>query len=227
MTTGVVPRQKADWRRHFFYRKESLKTTWKLRLLLIGLIFLILFLPRHFWIVKVGESLTCTEKITPSDGLLVENFDPDYLVLERAATLQRSGISSKIYVPISSRLDSETPSGVWYGITELLADYAHIPTFEPIPIQEIEPISLNAAKQIRDFLQSRNVRSVVVVTPGFRSRRSFLVYSSVLSPAGIEVGCAPVFGINTVTNWSKTWHGIEDVAEQWGKLLYYRFYVLL
>jgi hypothetical protein len=64
------------------------------------------------------------------------------------------------------------------------------------------------------------------VTDGFRSQRSLLVYHAVLAPASIKVGCMPVFGQKTPKNWAKTWHGIQDVTEQFLKLAYYRFYVL-
>ena len=66
----------------------------------------------------------------------------------------------------------------------------------------------------------------MLVTPGMRSRRSDLVYRSVLAPAGISVLCVPVFGRSTPDNWWHTWHGIQEVLEQSGKLQYYRFYVL-
>jgi hypothetical protein len=29
-----------------------------------------------------------------------------------------------------------------------------------------------------------------------------------------------------VNNWTQTWHGIQDVVEQWLKLQYYRLWVL-
>src|SRR5262249_14700400 len=85
------------------------------------------------------------------------------------------------------------------------------------------PISLNVAYQIRDFLTAEHLRSIIVVTSGFRSQRSSLVYHAVLDPVGIKVSCAPVFGQKTPANWTKTWHGIQDVAEQLLKLQYYPF----
>jgi hypothetical protein len=30
----------------------------------------------------------------------------------------------------------------------------------------------------------------------------------------------------TVENWWDTWHGVQNVAEQWSKLQYYRLYVM-
>jgi hypothetical protein len=219
MSKGSLRPQASDWRRHFFYRKESLRTTWKLRISIVLFVVLATAATLRFWRLQIAQSLVCAEKITASDALLVENFDQSYLVFERAGDLQRIGIAPRIFLPVASAVSK--------SVTELMAHLARISSFEIVPIQEIEPISLNAAKQIRDFLKAQGVTSIVVVTPDFRSRRSFLVYNTVFSPAGISVGCAPVFGMTNPQNWTETWHGIQDVTEQFLKLQYYRFYVLL
>jgi hypothetical protein len=107
-----------------------------------------------------------------------------------------------------------------------MAKIARLSGVEGIPIQVIEPISLNAAYQIRDFLTKNNIHSIVVVAPGFRSRRSALVYSSVLNAAKISVSCVPVFGTHKPENWDKSTHGMQAVVEQFLKLQYYRIAVL-
>jgi hypothetical protein len=215
------------WKRHFFYRKESLRTTWKLRLSILVLTVLVVWLTRGFWTMKIGQSLVCSDQIANSDALLLENFDLDYLVFERAAALQRAGVAPRIFVPVLKSNDPEIPVAVHKGFAEVMARLAHIEKIEIIPIVEIEPISLNGAMQIRDFLTQKQVKSVIVVAPAFRSRRSLLVYSSVLVPAGVAVRCYPVFGAENVRNWTERSHGIQDVGLQFLKLLYYRFYVLL
>jgi hypothetical protein len=222
--TGVQHR--SQWQRHFVYRKMSLKTTWKLRLALLMLVLLIGSVTREFWMLHIGQSLVCTEEMAPSDIILVENFDPDYLLFERAAALQRAGLAARVLVPVPASRDPEQPSPVFQGIAEVMVRVARMPEPEFLPMHEIEPISLNAAYQIRDFLTKAQIRSILVVTPGFRSQRSSLVYQAVLAPAGIKVYCMPVFGEKTAKNWTKTWHGIQNVTEQWLKLQYYRFYVL-
>jgi hypothetical protein len=40
----------------------------------------------------------CPEEIAPSDIILVENFEPDYLVFKRAAALQLAGVASRAFV---------------------------------------------------------------------------------------------------------------------------------
>jgi hypothetical protein len=214
--------------RFFFYRKETRKTTWKFRLLVAALLAVTIVLPRAFWVEKIGQSLICpTEPPRPSDALLLENFDVDYLIFERAAVLQRSGVGSRAFVPTLAGKDPAVPNRVSIEFVEVMARLARLDKFEAIPIQQIEPISLNAAKQIRDFLKGEQITSLVVVTPGFRSRRSELVYKAVLEPAGITVSCVAVFGPTTATDWDSTWHGIQETLLQFLKLQYYRFWVLL
>jgi hypothetical protein len=99
-----------------------------------------------------------------------------------------------------------------------MARVTRMPEPEFIPTSDIEPISLNIAYQLRGFLVTEHLKSVLVVTPGFRSQRSSLVYHAVLGPAGITVFCVPLFGEKTPKNWMQTWYGIQDVIEQWLKL---------
>jgi hypothetical protein len=214
-----------SWSRHLVYRKESLKTTWKFRLALVCCLSLLVFLTRGSWIPGIERSLICAEHIRTADAILVENFDVDYLPFERAAALQQEGFSSRILVPVVAPPESNR-SSVAEGIVEVMTRIARLRDWQTIPIQEIEPVSLNAATQIRAFLTRAEIRSVMIVAPGLRSRRSSLVYDAVLAPAGISVSCVPVIGQKTPQTWIRTWHGIQEVALQFLKLQYYRFWVL-
>ena len=44
----------------------------------------VVWLTRGWWTVAIARSLVCDANGAPSDAILVENFDPDYLVFERA-----------------------------------------------------------------------------------------------------------------------------------------------
>jgi hypothetical protein len=215
------------WWRQFFYRKEVLKTTWKFRLLFILGLIAIVGIPHRFWARQMGHSLVCRNRFQPSDALLLENFDVNFDLFERAAALRKAGAAPRILVPA---LFTVNPSGTLetsMRVTRLVADIAKVDTFQIIPVREIEPITQNAAKQIRDFLKKENIKSVVFITAGFRSRRSELVYGAELEAHGIRVGCSPVFTTVDPENWTSTWHGMQQVLEQFFKLQYYRFYVLL
>ena len=218
--------QGSMWQRHFLYRKESIKTTWKFRLAMLILVILIGSLTRGLWIPSIGWSVVCPEEVGPSDVILVENFNSNYLLFERASALQKAGLSARVLIPTPTPRDPEVANTVFEGFVEVMARVARVQNFEIIPIRQHEPISLNTAYQVRDNLIKEHLSSVIAVTPGFRSRRSSLIYHAVLKPAGIQVYCVPVFGHQTPENWTETWHGIQEVTEQFLKLQFYRFYVL-
>ena len=195
---------------------------------MLAIVFLAGALTRGLWLASLGHSLVCAQEVSSTDVILVENFDPDYRLFERAAALQQEGLSATVLVPAPrSSNDSQEVNPVARGIAELMASLARVQNMKIVPVQEIEPYSLNVAHQIRDFLTREHVRSVLVLSPAFRSKRSSLVFGAVLRPAGIQVYCLAIFGQHTPENWTTSWHGIQTVAEQFLKLQFYRFYVLV
>jgi hypothetical protein len=72
-----------------------------------GLLLLLLLLgsvTHRFWTLRIGQNLMCPEEIAPSDIILVENFEPDYLVFKRAAAFQLAGVASRVFVPVPARV---------------------------------------------------------------------------------------------------------------------------
>jgi hypothetical protein len=192
----------------------------------VALLLLIAWPTSGWWSVAVAESLVCDANAAPSDAILVENFDIDYLTFETAARLRNAGVASRVLVPVAADGDPLQPKGVQLGVTELMAKFAHLGSIEVVPIREVEPISLNAARDVLGFIQREGIRSVVVVSPLFRSKRSAIVYGATLGAAGITVRCEPSQHIQDPHTWTQSLHGIQNVAEQWSKLQYYRLFVL-
>jgi hypothetical protein len=109
-------------------------------------------------------------------------------------------------------------------MADIIKSATHLRDIELIPISGTDPFSLDSAYQVRDFLVKERISSVIVSALGFRSRRLFLLYDKVLHPAHISVGCVPVFGGVTASNWTRTWHGAQEVLVQLLRLQYYRLY---
>jgi hypothetical protein len=214
------------WARHFVYRTERTATTWKFRVALVVVAVLLLWASRGWWTVSIGRSLVCEADGAHSDALLVENFDVDYLVFERAADLRRAGVAPRVIVPVETDAGTSRPNDVAMGTTEVLIRIARLGQVDFVPIRIVEPISLNAARDVLAFLEREHIRSVTVISPLFRSERSARVYRSTLGPAGVTVSCEPARSEYRLDTWVHSWHGIEDVVEQWIKLQYYRWYVL-
>jgi hypothetical protein len=214
------------WRQYLFYTQQCVKTTWTLRIGVLIIAVLTGYWTNGLWTAWIGRSLVCARDLTPSDAILIENFDPNYVLFEQAAALQKAQFAPRILVPVEASLDPAVAGLISQGITELMAKQARIGTWTTIPIREMEPISLNAAVQIRKHLARERITSLIVVTSGFRSRRSALVYRAVLGNGEMQMRCDPVFGRTSVEHWTDTWHGIQKVGEEFLKLQYYRFYVL-
>jgi hypothetical protein len=215
-----------SWTRRRFRRKESITTRWTFHLALTAGALLILALTRTVWVPGIGHALVCRQEVRPADAILIENFDQDYLLFERAAELRRAAGFPRVIVPTPASSDVREPNLVSAGIVDVMAGVARLPSLDVIPFRAVEPITLNAAYEIRDFLQKEDLHSVLVVARGFRSRRASLVYGAVFGEARIASYCVPVFGQPTIETWTDTWHGVLQVAEQHVKLQYYRFYVL-
>lgn len=220
----IVPPTDPSWTRHVVYRTKRATLTWRFRLALLTVTLAAFWLTSNWWSPAIARSLVCDEGRAPADAALVENFDPEYLLFERAKQLRQTGAVSHVLVPVP--LDGDAPNAVTMAITRAMADLSRLGAFDVIPVRLVEPISLNAANDVRGFLVERSLRSVTVIAPLFRSRRSALVYRAALEPVGIRVQCQPVAGTRDATTWTRTWHGVQGVAEQWLKLQYYRLYVM-
>ena len=218
--------ENAHWTRHIFYRSERTRTTWKFRVALVATLAFATWLTSGWLSLVIADSLICDSSSAPSDAILVENFDHSYLVFETAARLRHAGVAPRVVVPVATYKDSSEVSGVSLGVTRLMADMSHIGAIEVVPVREVEPISLNAAGDVRRFMEDERINSVVVVSPLFRSRRSALVYGATLGTRGIAVRCEPAQDSSDRETWTGSWHGMQNVAEQWLKLQYYRLYVL-
>jgi hypothetical protein len=193
---------------------------------LVALVLAVSWLSRGWWTAAIGGSLVCDADPAASDALLIENFDPAYLVFEHARNLRQAGRAGRVLVPVPSDPGTSEPKAVELAMTEMLANLSRLGSYEVVKIREVEPISLNAARDVQRYLEQGGFHSVTVVVPMFRSRRSALVYGATLGRAGIAVRCAPVEGVRNAETWSRSTHGVQEVAEQWIKLQYYRFYVL-
>src|SRR5436190_3144055 len=216
-----------SWARWFVTKKEVVKTTWAFKAALTIALVLVVYLTGPLWAHAVAESLVCgqTEHRERVDAILIDDFESDYLLFERARHLQESGLSSRVIAPVNVLADGSI-SPVGQEFVDVLARQARVRNVNTVPVGEGEPISLNAALRIRAFATENGIRSMMVVTPAFRSARSMMIYRAVLQPVGISADCAPVFGRRRQDNWTRTWHGIQDVALQFVKLQYYRWYVL-
>lgn len=128
-------------------RKTGYRTTWKLRLLVAGLLFILTAGTRGWWAPLVGWGLVSDTGVGNPDLILLDNLDLDYQLFERAARLMQSGVGTAVLIPVfTSRQDSATPEEFSLEIVKAMCRVAHLESAQVIPITAIEPITLNAAR---------------------------------------------------------------------------------
>jgi hypothetical protein len=218
--------RRSRWKSLFVYRAECTKTTWLLRLGVLACLISGIWLGRPWWAAAIARSLVCESTLAPSDAILIENFDPNYLLFERARELRRAGLAGRVFVPVQVDPGTSSPNDVALGTVDVMARISRIGAIDVIPARQAEPITLSVVRDVQSRFARERIRSVIVVTPLFRSRRSELIYAATLGKAGITVRCSPVQGSRGVGTWTQTWHGVQEVTEQWLKLQYYRAWVL-
>ncbi|HPC02361.1 MAG TPA: hypothetical protein PKY58_01095 [Syntrophales bacterium] len=213
----------------FFRRKEVTKTTLWFKLAVLAVFAAAAagaFALRAAWLPRLAELAIHQDALLPSDAIVIENYDPDYLSFETAADLLEKGFAPRVFVPATSYRDPSRPGSVSKGIVDVMCRLARIPAPEIIPVRHEEPITLGVAGQIAAVLEREGIRSVIVVAPKFRSRRTYLVYSAVLRDSGIRMKCFPARAARDTSDWWTTGHGIQEVTLELLKLGWYRFYVL-
>ena len=203
---------------------SRIRVRWMLSLGLALALFLAAGATRDCWLEAIAQSLVSSGSVDRSEIILIENLEDDYLPFERAAKLRQAGFGRRIIVPVPSKTGPE--ECVALRIAEVMCEVAGITDPELVTVTLQEPYSIGMARQLAIKLHSEKVRSVIVTTSGFRSRRTYLIYNSVLSPLGIHLSCSPVFDETRPHNWTRTWHGVQGVVEQLLKLNYYRWVVL-
>jgi len=181
---------------------------------------------RHTRLRLSAESLVCVRGEAPSDAILIDNVEYSYLLFEHAQELKSQGLASTVLVPILGEDSEAGPTEVSLGFVDVMCRAAHISECITFSVPAVEPFSLNLARSTAQELQTRGIRSVLLVTDGFRSRRDFDLYAAVLRPLNITVHCQPVFGTRTPLNWSDSTHGVQEVGLQLMKLWYYRITVM-
>lgn len=214
------------WRKFIWRRKEVLRTTWRFRLVAGAAVLLLLLAAHRPILTAVGRSLIHSDPAVASDAIVLEHYDPDYLIFERAREVRESGLAQRVLVPCQTFGGPTNLNAVSAGIIDVMTRVSRLEDTERIPLNSQEPYTLNTARAVADYLVAQDINSVIVVSPSFRSNRSFLVYKSVLDPLDIAVTCVPSRGTVGPDNWWKTTHGVQCVGLEFGKLWYYRLFVL-
>ena len=83
------------------------------------------------------------------------------------------------------------------------------------------PVTLNEARFVVTKLSQDGIRSAILLSKGFHTRRSLGVYSQEGARVGLRIIPSPYFTEYKDDNWWQHAEGLHDLCEQYIKLTYY------
>jgi hypothetical protein len=83
------------------------------------------------------------------------------------------------------------------------------------------PLTLTSARGVVEIISKENVKSAILLSPGFHTRRSYLVYQHLCIPFQIKIFPSACFNSYQLDHWWSQEHGLRDFAAEVLKLAYY------
>lgn len=83
------------------------------------------------------------------------------------------------------------------------------------------PITLAAARGVMETISKENVKSAVLLSPGFHTRRSYLIYQHAGNPFQIKIFPSACFNSYQLDHWWSQEGGLRDFTMEVLKLTYY------
>ena len=165
------------------------------------------------------------------------NYEADVAVIEgsdylsegmaiRGIHLFSSGRVKRIVVVLHRIAELHRPYGLNGGYTDLVSRKLRDKGLKDSDFKIVEtpirnPVTLTEARVVMDHLSREKVKSAILVSPGFHTRRSCLAYRFAGTPFQIEVFPDACFTEYEPDQWWKDYAGIRDFATETGKLAYY------
>lgn len=93
--------------------------------------------------------------------------------------------------------------------------------FRIVVVHIHHPITLVAAKGAMETIAKDNIKSVILLSPGFHARRSYLIYQHVCMPYQIRIFPLACFDSYQPGHWWSQDNGMRDFSMEFLKLAYY------
>jgi hypothetical protein len=93
--------------------------------------------------------------------------------------------------------------------------------FKVIVVPSRHPVTLKEAEVVLESLSKENIKSAILLSPGFHTRRSYLAYQYVGIPLQIKIFPSACFTEYQLNNWWVQEPGVRDFTTELLKLGYY------
>ena len=137
-----------------------------------------------------------------------------------------SGRVKRLVIVLQNIAPTDRPYGISGNYKELIRKELEIlglkeMEFKVIAVPIRNPITLNEARVILQGLSRENVKSAILLSTGFHTRRSYLVYQHIGLPLQIKIFPYAYFPTYNLSDWRVKSSGVRDFEVEVAKLFYY------
>lgn len=207
--------------------KNKIKRIWAGIFLFLLLVIILFFSFRETILMQAGQFMAPEGNYVADIAILEGNDFIDRNIMMRGMQLLSSGKVKKLIVVLFRIAPAHRP----FGINENYPDQVK-KEMERLGLKERDfriivthihyPQTLTAARGVSEIIsKEENVKSAILLSPGFHTRRSYLVYQYVCTPYQIKIFPSACFNSYQLDHWWSQERGFRDFAQELLKLADY------
>lgn len=206
--------------------KSKGKWIWAGICLSLFLIILLIFSFRVPILMRAGRFMAPHGNDTADVAILEGSEFIDRCIIRNGMNLLSSGKVKRLIVVLHLIAPSDRPFAVNENYPNLVKK-----EIEALGLKERDfrivvanihhPITLTEAREVVEAISKEDVKSAVLVAPGFHARRSYLVYQHVCSPFQIKIFPSASFNSYPLDHWWSQEDELREFTTELLKLVYY------
>jgi uncharacterized SAM-binding protein YcdF (DUF218 family) len=173
----------------------------------------------------IADLLVVNDPLQPVDMIFVLNGDYNTRPF-RASELYEQGLAPIIVIARSEMLPAEklglapNETDISIGVMEQLG----VPPEKIVvlPVEGGTTSTFDEAIALRQYIESHNIQSLILLTSAFHTRRAKWIFDRELAglPVALEVAAVPSYGFDE-SNWWQSEDGLITLNNEYIKLAYY------
>lgn len=173
----------------------------------------------------IADLLVVNDPLQPADIIFVLNGDYNTRPF-RASELYEQGIAPIIVIARSEMLPAEelglAPNDTDVSIGVMKALGVPPEKIVVLPVEGGTTSTFDEAIALRQYIESHNVHSLILLTSAFHTRRAKWIFDRELSglPVRLEVAAVPHYGFDE-SDWWQSEDGLITLNNEYIKLVYY------
>lgn len=173
----------------------------------------------------IADLLVVNDPLQPADIIFVLNGDYNTRPF-RASELYEQGLAPVIVIARSEMLPAEelglAPNDTDVSIGVMKALGVPPEKIVVLPVEGGTTSTFDEAIALRQYIESHNVHSLILLTSAFHTRRAKWIFDRELSglPVRLEVAAVPHYGFDE-SDWWQSEDGLITLNNEYIKLVYY------